>query len=65
MKFVVVENEIRIREGLIKLVQKINPDYQMLGEAKDGIEGARMITEKDLIWLSPISGCRNLTGLEC
>jgi two-component system response regulator YesN len=46
MKFVVVENEIRIREGLIKLVQKINPDYQMLGEAKDGIEGARMITEK-------------------
>ena len=43
MKIVIVENEIRIREGLTKLIQKINPQYQVVGEAKDGKEGIRGI----------------------
>jgi len=45
MRIVIVEDELRIRQGLAKLIRKINPTYQIVGEAEDGAEGVRVITE--------------------
>ena len=45
MRIVIVEDEPRIREGLARLVGKIKSEYRIVGEAGDGLEGARMIAE--------------------
>jgi len=51
MKIVIVEDEIRIREGIAKLIKKLGADYEVLGEASDGEEGIALCLEKtpDLI----------------
>ena len=51
MKIVIVEDEIRIREGLVKLIKKINEEHEVVGEAENGIEGLQLIeeTKPDLI----------------
>ena len=33
MKIVIVEDEIRIREGLMKLLERIDQNYQVVGES--------------------------------
>ena len=43
MRFVVVEDEIRIREGLRKLLMKLNPENRIVGEAQNGEEGLELI----------------------
>lgn len=43
MKIVIVEDEIRIREGISKLVCKLNEDYEVVGEASNGEEGLKLI----------------------
>jgi len=51
MKIVIVEDEIRIREGVTRLLKKINPDYEIVGEAENGKKGLTLIeeTRPDLI----------------
>lgn len=51
MKIVVVEDEIRIREGLSKLLHRIDEEYVVVGEAANGQEGLKIIenTQPDLI----------------
>lgn len=39
MKVVVVEDEIRIREGLCKLLEKMFPEIEVVGSAENGKEG--------------------------
>lgn len=39
MRILIVEDEIRIREGIRRLLNKIDPDYEIIGEAADGGEG--------------------------
>ena len=39
MRILIVEDEIRIREGIQKLLNKIDPEYEVVGEANDGQEG--------------------------
>ena len=34
MKIVIVEDEIRIREGLMKLLERIDQNYQVVGKLK-------------------------------
>lgn len=43
MKIVIVEDEIRIREGLSKLVCKLDKNYEVVGEANNGAEGMELI----------------------
>ena len=43
MKVVVVEDEIRIREGLCKLINKIFPELEIVGSAENGQEGLACI----------------------
>lgn len=43
MKVVIIEDEIRIREGLARLIQKLRPDYVISGEAENGKAGAELI----------------------
>ena len=43
MKIVVVEDEIRIREGLCSLIGRIRPEYEVLGQASNGKEGVELI----------------------
>lgn len=51
MKVAIVEDEIRIREGVTRLLKKINPDYEIVGEAENGEKGLALIeeTRPDLI----------------
>lgn len=43
MKLVIIEDEIRIREGLIHLLDKLNRNIEVVGVAEDGIEGLEII----------------------
>jgi len=45
MKIAIVEDEIRIREGIITLLQRIGP-FEIVGVAANGREGLLMIEEK-------------------
>lgn len=47
MKIVIVEDEIRIREGIANLIQKIGKEYEITGIAKNGIEGLDIIRSKN------------------
>lgn len=51
MKIVIVEDEIRIREGIGKLLNRLGDDYEVLGEASNGEEGVELCLAKkpDLI----------------
>ena len=39
MKVVIVEDEIRIREGIVKLLKKLDSSYEIVGEAWNGLDG--------------------------
>jgi two-component system, response regulator YesN len=43
MKIAIVEDELRIREGLARLIRKIDSSYEIVGEAEDGLAGVRII----------------------
>ncbi len=51
MKMVIVEDEIRIREGLIHLLDKLSKDIDVAGVAENGMEGLELIerTHPDLV----------------
>lgn len=40
---VIVEDEHRTREGLARLIEKLDPEFKVVGEAEDGLEGIRLI----------------------
>lgn len=46
MRIVVIEDEIRIREGLCRLLGKLNEEYELAGEADNGEDGIRIVREK-------------------
>ena len=46
MRIVVVEDEIRIREGICKLLAKMFPQHTVVGSAVNGQEGLEMILEE-------------------
>lgn len=43
MKIVIVEDEIRIREGLGRLIEKLSKEYEVAGMAENGIEGYELV----------------------
>ena len=45
MRIVVVEDEIRIREGISRLLKKLNEESEILGAAENGQEGLALIRE--------------------
>ncbi len=45
MKIIIVEDEIRIREGICNLVERINDNYKVVAVASNGREGYRLICE--------------------
>lgn len=51
MKIVVVEDEIRIREGIVNLINKHTPQHEVVGQAENGSDGFDVIkeTRADLI----------------
>ena len=42
MRILIVEDEIRISEGIEKLLHKIDSDYEIVGVAADGLEGLNL-----------------------
>ena len=46
MKIAIVEDEIRIREGIEKLLVKLNRGYEVIVTAENGEDGLRLIREK-------------------
>jgi two-component system response regulator YesN len=64
MRIVVVEDELRTRRSIIKLLTKLNPDYRVVGEAEDGAAGLTVIeqTAPDLV-ITDIK-MPNIDGLE-
>ena len=51
MKIVVVEDESSIRNGLAKMIGRLDPDYELVGTAGNGLEGLQLVqeTEPDLV----------------
>ena len=51
MKIIIVEDEKSIRNGLVKMLPKLDPEYEVIGSAKDGSEGyQRVLAEQpDLV----------------
>lgn len=51
MKIAVIEDEKPIREGLVHILNKISPEYQVVGSAENGAEGLILLEEEmpDLI----------------
>ncbi|GGG83271.1 response regulator transcription factor [Paenibacillus radicis (ex Gao et al. 2016)] len=45
MKIVVIEDEDNTRSGIIKLIGKLGPDYEVIGEADNGLSGISLIEE--------------------
>lgn len=45
MKIVIVEDEIRIREGVEKLIKRIPKEYEMIVTAENGEEGLQIVLE--------------------
>ena len=43
MKIIIVEDEIRIREGISKLIHKMFEEHEIVGEAENGEEGFELI----------------------
>lgn len=43
MKIVVIEDEIRIREGLCRLIDKLNDGYEVAGTAENGQDGYELV----------------------
>ena len=43
MKIIIVEDEKSIRNGLVKMLPKLDPEYEVVGSAKDGLEGYQQI----------------------
>ena len=43
MKVIIVEDEVRIREGLEKLLSKLNKDIEIVGEAENGELGLELL----------------------
>ncbi len=45
MKVLIVEDEIRIREGIVRLLKKISETYEVVGEADNGLQGCELCEE--------------------
>ncbi len=45
MRIVIVEDEIRIREGIIKLLSKTNDEFELVGEAENGKAGLQLLRD--------------------
>ena len=45
MRIAIVEDEIRIREGVEKLIRRISADHEIIGCADNGKDGLEMITQ--------------------
>ncbi len=45
MKLVIVEDEIRIREGLIHLLDRLGRDIEVVGVAENGVEGLEAVRQ--------------------
>jgi two-component system, response regulator YesN len=46
LKIVVVEDEIRSREGIVHLLKRLNPSYYVVGEAGNGRSGLELIKKQ-------------------
>ena len=53
MRIAVIEDEKPIREGLIRILQKTNPEIEIVGSARNGLDGLKLVQEEkpDLIFL--------------
>ncbi|MBD0378641.1 response regulator transcription factor [Paenibacillus sedimenti] len=51
MRIVVVEDEEKVRKGIIRLIHKLSDAYQVVGECENGLEGVAIIkqTKPDLV----------------
>lgn len=69
MRIVVVEDEAPIRNGMSRLLEKINPAYELAGTAENGVQGLELIEREkpDLIIMDihmpDMDGLTMLAGL--
>ena len=46
MRIAIVEDEIRIREGIHKLLSRSDSSFEIVGEAENGCEGVKLLLDK-------------------
>ena len=49
MRIAVVEDETVIREGMANILQKIDPEYKVIGTAADGEAGYELIKRSRIL----------------
>ena len=64
MRVLIVEDEIRIREGIVKLLDKLDNDYQVVGEAIDGQQGLELCRSENPDLIITDIRMPNMDGLE-
>lgn len=64
-RVIIVDDEAIIRQGIKKILQRFAPDWEVVGEAEDGVSGLQQILrlQPDLVILDV--RMPGLTGIEC
>jgi len=64
-RVIIVDDEVVIRQGIKKIIQRFAPDWEVVGEAEDGVSGLQQIfrLQPDLVILDV--RMPGLTGIEC
>ena len=50
MRIAVIEDEAPIREGMSKILKKINENYELVGKAENGKKGLELIRQRTRTW---------------
>ncbi|MCR5106706.1 MAG: response regulator [Lachnospiraceae bacterium] len=64
MRILIAEDEIRIREGIRKLLSKLGSEYVIVGEANDGLEGLEICLREEPDLIITDVQMPNMNGLE-
>ena len=65
MKIVIVEDEVRIREGIHRLLTKTDPSFEVVGEAENGREGIELLLWNGQTWRWWTCACRSWMASAC
>ena len=64
MRIAVIEDERPIREGLVHILNKISPEYQVVGSAENGREGLILLEEQDPDLILPETQMPAMTSMQ-
>lgn len=64
MRILIAEDEQRTRQGLVRVLQSLRDEYEIVAQASNGKAALEMILEQSRMWFLLISRCRLWTGFQ-